>query len=136
MVAGKQTLWWNDMVQAKEKSEVNNSAFGAASFFMSNPLAALFAEVSGTVLQTIATAQKEWAEFMDRRVREDIAVLHQLMQCQSPADFNRAYSDYVTKAVQQYQEQSAKIALRGQSLAGHITRSAQNEEGSRAQSRH
>ncbi len=135
MVA-KSKLWVNDMAQAKEQSrEESNYPFGAAPF-VSSPLAALFAEVGGTMLQSFATAQKEWAEFVDRRVREDIAVLYQLMQCQSPADLHRAYSDYVTKAIQQYQEQSVKIALRGQSLAGHIAQSTQNGEERRAQSRH
>lgn len=124
------------MAQTKEQSrEDSNFPLGAAPL-MPSPLAALFAEVGGTVLQTFATAQKEWAEFVDRRVREDIAAMRQLMQCQSPAELHRVYSDYVTKAIQQYQEQAAKISLRSQSLAEHIAQSAHNGEERRAQSRH
>ena len=49
---------------------------------------------------------------LHRRIKEDVAVLRQLMQCRSPADMHRVYSDYFETAFEQYQEQSASGAAR------------------------
>ena len=35
---------------------------------------AIFAEMNGTLLESVATAQKDWADFVDRRIKEDVAV--------------------------------------------------------------
>jgi phasin protein len=81
---------------------------------------AIFAEMNGTLLESMATAQKDWADFMHRRIKEDVAVSRQLIQCHSLADMHQIYSQYFTKAFEQYQQQSAKVVQRGQSMAEHL----------------
>ena len=102
---------------------------------LQTPLFAIVAEMNGTLLETMATAQKEWANFVDRRIKEDVAVLRQLMQCRSPADMHRVYSDYFETAFEQYQEQSARVVQRGQSIAEHLAETGDNRKEA-ARSRH
>ena len=99
------------MPQSQEERNQPQNSF-LASPIMQTPLFAIVAEMNGTLLETMATAQKEWANFVDRRIKEDVAVLRQLMQCRSPADMHRVYSDYFETAFEQYQEQSASGAAR------------------------
>ena len=80
------------MPQSQEERNQPQNSF-LASPIMQTPLIAIVAEMNGTLLETMATAQKEWANFVDRRIKEDVAVLRQLMQCRSPADMHRVYSD-------------------------------------------
>ena len=47
---------------------------------MQTPLFAIVAEMSATLLEAVATAQKEWANFVERRIKEDVAFLRQLIQ--------------------------------------------------------
>lgn len=62
----------------------------------------------GKLLESVAGAQKEWADFMTRRIREDVRVSQQLVGCRSLADCN-----YLRKAMDQYQEQSQLIGRLG-----------------------
>lgn len=98
---------------------------------MQSPLFSLFAEVNGTVLHAFAAAQKDWAEFVHNRVSEELAVLRQLMQCHSPAEMHQVYAEYLSKAFQQYQEQSAKIVQRGQAMTQQTSENAKESARSR-----
>jgi hypothetical protein len=40
-------------------------------------------DTNGKLLESMARVQKEWAEFVHRRVKEDIAASQQLMNCQT-----------------------------------------------------
>ena len=122
------------MPQSQEERNQPLNSF-LASPMMQTPLFAIVAEMNGTLLETMATAQKEWANFVDRRIKEDVAVLRQLMQCRSPADMHRVYSDYFETAFEQYQEQSARVARRGQSIAEHLAETVDNRKEA-ARSRH
>ena len=70
--------------------------------------------VSAWVLHALLLAARVLVQFsrLHRRIKEDVAVLRQLMQCRSPADMHRVYSDYFETAFEQYQEQSASGAAR------------------------
>ena len=72
---------------------------------------------------------------LHRRIKEDVAVLRQLMQCRSPADMHRVYSDYFETTFEQYQEQSARVVRRGQSIAEHLAETVDNRKEA-ARSRH
>lgn len=102
---------------------------------MQTPLFAIVAEMSATLLEAVATAQKEWANFVERRIKEDVAFLRQLIQCRSPAEMARVYADYLQEAFEQYQEQSTRVVQRGQSIAEHLAESAEDKKEA-ARSRH
>ena len=61
------------MPQSQEERNQPQNSF-LASPIMQTPLFAIVAEMNGTLLETMATAQKEWANFVDRRIKEDVPV--------------------------------------------------------------
>jgi len=82
-----------------------------------NPLLAVATDINGKFLENVASAQKDWAEFVHRRVKEDIAASQQLMECRSLTDMQLVYSQYLRTAFEQCREQSQMIVRRGKSIA-------------------
>jgi hypothetical protein len=80
-----------------------------------NPVFAVVTDINGKLLESAARAQKDWAEFVHRRVKEDIAVSQRLMSCQSLADMQQIYSQYFQTAFAHYREQSERAVQRGKS---------------------
>jgi hypothetical protein len=80
----------------------------------------LLADFNGKLLQSVAGAQKEWADFVNRRVKEDVAVSQQLIGCRSFADMHDVYITYVRRAFDQYQEHSQRAGHRAQSTADEL----------------
>jgi Phasin protein len=115
---------------AQSKEERNRSGGNSIAWRMpgafTNPMLTILADLNGTLLEGVATAQKEWAEFVQKRIREDVAVSRQLLNCHSLADMHQVYSRYFETALQQYQEQSEKAVQRGESMTQHL---AETTEG-------
>jgi hypothetical protein len=82
---------------------------------LSTPLLTVLADINGKLLESVASAQKDWAEFVHRRVKEDIAASQQLMSCKSLEDMQQVYSQYMRTAFEQYREQSERAVQRGKS---------------------
>jgi hypothetical protein len=101
---------------------------------MQNPMMAILAEMNGSFLESVATAQKDWVDFVHRRIKEDVAVSRQLMRCQSLAEMHQVYSHYLRTAFEQYQKESEKVVQRGEIMAQHLaeTTEAAVKEGARA----
>ena len=101
---------------------------------MQNPMMAILAEMNGSFLESVATAQKDWVDFVHRRIKEDVAVSRQVMRCQSLAEMHQIYSHYLRTAFEQYQKESEKVVQRGESMAQHLaeTTEAAVKEGARA----
>jgi hypothetical protein len=85
-----------------------------------NPLLAVATDINGKLLEHVASAQKDWAEFVHRRFKEDIAASRRLMSCQSFGDMQQVYSQYLRTAAEQCREQTDKILQRGQSMAREL----------------
>ena len=111
------------MAQSKdEHGHVGNSFLGPA---FTNPIPipmmTMLTDMNATFLEGFATAQKDWADFVQRRTRENVAVSRQLLKCHSPADMQQICSQYLQTAFQQYLEQSEKVVQRSESIAQHLT---------------
>ena len=98
--------------------------FGAVanSFTWSDPmrttqLFAVLTDINGKLLESVAGAQKDWAEFVQRRIKEDIAVSQQLVSCKSLGDMQQICSQYVRTAFEHYREQSERAVQRGKSTS-------------------
>jgi hypothetical protein len=82
-------------------AETRNAAAGTNSInwplgtVLSTPLLTVLADINGKLLESAASAQKDWAEFVHRRVKEDIAVSQQLIGCKSLGDMQQVYSQYM-----------------------------------------
>jgi hypothetical protein len=109
---------------------------GRGNHTVSNPMMTIVADMNGTFLEGLATAQKEWADFVQRRVREDVAVTRRLMNCRSFADMHQIYGQYLQTAFHQYREQSEKVVQRSESVAQHHAETAEESVKEAAQARH
>jgi hypothetical protein len=58
-----------------------------------------------------------------------------LCSATSLPEWHQVYSEYLTKTLEQYKEQSSKVVQRGQAVAEHIAEAAENEKES-ARARH
>lgn len=121
------------MAQPKEEKHTLNSFTWGIHPMLQTPMFAILAQINGTLLESMATAQKDWADFFHRRIKEDVATSRQLMQCHSVADMHQVYSEYLNKAFEHYQEQSSRVFQRGQSIAEHLAETGETaKEASRA----
>lgn len=103
---------------------------------MQNPMLTILAEMQGSFLESMATAQKDWMDFVHRRIKEDVAVSRQLMRCQSLAEMHQVYAEYFETAFEQYQKQSEKVVQRGESMAQHLAETTEVAVKEAARARH
>ena len=125
------------MAQAKDdRAQMTNAfSFGIPAPFI-NPVMTIFADLSGTLVEGLATAQRDWADFVQRRVREDVAVTRHLMNCHSIADMHQVYSQYLQTAFQHYREQSGKVVRRSESVAQHLSERTEGDTKESLRARH
>jgi vacuolar-type H+-ATPase subunit H len=125
------------MAQAKEHPRHGSRVFmGEMPPLTVPPMATLLAELNASLFEAVATAQKEWADFVHRRVKEDIAVSRRLLRCHSLADMHHVYAQYLQTAFDQYQEKSEKAVQRGESAAQDLAQSAESGAKEAARARH
>jgi hypothetical protein len=103
---------------------------------MVNPAITGLADMSCGILEGFAAAQKDWADFFQRRIREDVAAYRALISCQSLPDLYQIYSKYLEVAFEQYREQSEHIVERGATMAQHVAETAEAKAKEAAQTRH
>ena len=116
----------------QERNDALNSfAHPMMQSMLQTPLFAIWAEMNGAFMESIATAQKDWSDFVHRRIKEDVAVGRRLMQSKSMADMHQVYSEYLNNAFEQYKEQSTKVIERGQTMAEHMAEASENEKRAR-----
>ncbi len=80
---------------------------------MQRPTFTAMAEVNTRLFESIAEANKEWATFVNRRLKEDLAIPQQLAECRTPQDLYRVYAQFFQNACSQYQsgfEQMTKLS--------------------------
>jgi Phasin protein len=98
-----------------------------------NALFAVVTDMNGKLLESVARVQKDWAEFVHRRVKEDVAASQQLMKCQSLTDIQQVYSQYWGTVFEQYREQSERVVQRGKSMTEELAQSMEAGAGETAQ---
>jgi hypothetical protein len=80
---------------------------------MQRPALTAMAEVNTKLYESIAAANREWALFVNRRLKEDLAVPQQLAECKNLQDLYRVYAQFFQNARSQYQsglEQMTKLS--------------------------
>ena len=123
------------MAQAKDDRTQMANAFGMPTPFI-NPMITIFTDLSGTLVEVLATAQRDWVDFVQRRIREDVAVTRHLLNCHSLADMHQVYSQYLQAAFQHYREQSEKVVRRSESVAQHLAETAEGDAKESTRVRH
>ena len=94
----------------------NSFAWPIPSMLPGNPLLAVATDANGKLLESVASAQKEWVEFVHRRIKENVAASQRLLNCKSLTDVQEVYTQYVLTAFEHYREQSEKVVQTGKSM--------------------
>jgi len=103
---------------------------------MQRPAFTAMAQVNSRLYESIAAANKEWASFVNRRLREDLAMPQQLAECKNLQDFYRVYAQFFQNACSQYQSGIEQMTKLGQSMAETALQSMQSRSGEATRTKH
>jgi len=97
------------------------------------PALAAMAQMNGKVYDGIAAMNKNWAAFVNRRLKEDLAVPQQLAGCRTVQDMYGVCAEFFQTACADYQSELEQFAKLGKSLADDTmqTMQAQMHEAAR-----
>jgi hypothetical protein len=84
---------------------------------LNRPALTAMAQVNGKVYENLAAMNKSWAEFLNRRLKEDLGVASQLATCKSVQDVYGLYSEYLQTAMSDYRAELEEIGKLGKTLA-------------------
>ena len=93
---------------------------------MQRPTLSTMAEVNTRLYESIAAANREWTSFVNRRLKEDLAVPQQLAQCKTIQDMYQVYAQFFQNACSQYQSGLEQMTKLSQSLAETTLQSLQS----------
>ena len=92
---------------------------------LNRPALAAIAQMNGKVYDGIATLNKNWAAFLNRRLKEDLGVPKQLASCKTVQEMYGVYTDFVQTAVADYQSEFEQMSKLGKALAEETTQVVQ-----------
>jgi hypothetical protein len=100
---------------------------------LNRPALAAMAQMNGKVYENIASMNKSWAAFVNRRLKEELAVPQQLAGCKTVQEMYGVYADFFQTAVADYQAEFEEMSKLGKSLAEETASALQSrlEEASR-----
>ena len=81
------------------------------------PALAAMAQMNGKVYDGLATMNKNWVAFFNRRLKEDLAMPQQLAACKTMRDMYGVYADFFQNAVADYQSELEQMTKIGKTLA-------------------
>ena len=101
---------------------------------LNRPALSVMAEVNGRVYENLATLNKSWIAFVNRRLKEDLAMPKQLAECRTMQDMYSVYADFFQTAMTDYQSEFEQMSKLGKSIAEETAQAVQTrlEEGARA----
>jgi hypothetical protein len=92
---------------------------------MNRPTLEAMAEMNGKVYENIATLNKNWAAFVNRRLKKDLSVPQQLAACKTVQDMYGVYADFFQTAMSDYQTEFEQMSKIGKSLAEETLQAVQ-----------
>jgi hypothetical protein len=109
--------------------------FGLDAFMEINrPALEAMAEVNGKVYENLAAMNRSWADFLNKRLRQDLGVPKQLAACKSVQEVYGVCADFFQTAVADYQTELEQMSRLGKTLADDTVQAMQarpeREEGS------
>jgi hypothetical protein len=101
--------------------------FGFEAFMeLHRPTLTAVAQMNGKVYDSIATMNKSWVAFVNRRLKEDLAVPQQLAACKTVQDMYGVYTDFFQTACADYQAEFEQMSKLGKSLAEDTVQAVQS----------
>jgi len=92
---------------------------------LNRPALAAMAQMNGKVYENIATMNKNWVSFVNRRLKEEFSMPKQLAACKSVQEMYGVYADFVQTAVTDYQSEFEQMGKLGKSLADETMQALQ-----------
>lgn len=93
---------------------------------LNRPALTAMAEMNGKVYDGIAAMNKNWVGFVNRRLKEDLALPQQLATCKSMQDMYSVYNDFFQRAYADYQAEFEQLSRLGKSLAEDTVHAVQS----------
>jgi hypothetical protein len=84
---------------------------------LNRPALTAIAEINGKAYENISTLNKTWVSFLNRRLKEDLAVPQQLAGCKTVHDMVGVYRGFVENAVADYQAEFEALSKLGKSIS-------------------
>jgi hypothetical protein len=84
---------------------------------MHRPALTAMAQMNGKVYDGLATMNRNWAAFVNRRLKEDMAMPKQLAACKTVQDMYGVYAGFFQTAMAHYQAEFEQMTKLGKSLA-------------------
>jgi hypothetical protein len=105
---------------------------------MNRPALEAMAQVNDRMYDGIATLNKNWVAFLNRRLKEDLAMPQQLAACKTVQDMYGVYAGFFQNACAQYQSDFEQMTKLGKSLADDTLHAIQSrmEEAREGRSSH
>ena len=97
------------------------------------PALTAIAQMNGKVYDGIAAMNRHWVDFVNRRLKEDLAVPQQLATCKTVQDMYGVYAEFFQTACADYQSSFEQMTKLGKSLADDTVHAVQSrmEEATR-----
>jgi hypothetical protein len=92
---------------------------------LNRPALATMAQLNGRVYDGIATLNKNWAAFLNRRLKEDLSMPSQLAACKSVQEMYGVYTEFFQNACADYQSEFEQMTKLGKSLADETMQAIQ-----------
>lgn len=112
--------------------------FGLEAFMdIHRPTLEAMAQMNGKVYENIATLNKNWASFLNRRLKEDLGMPRQLASCKTVQEMYGVYADFFQTALSDYQSEFEQMSKIGKAIAEETMHTMQTraEEASRETTR-
>ena len=84
---------------------------------LNRPALNAMAQMNGKVYDGLTTMNKNWIAFINRRLKEDLAVPQQLAACKTVQDMYGVYAEFFQNACSDYQSEFEQMTKLGKSLA-------------------
>ena len=84
---------------------------------LNRPALNAMAQMNGKVYDGLATMNKNWVAFINRRLKEDLAMPQQLAACKTVQDMYGVYAEFFQNACSDYQSELEQMTKIGKSLA-------------------
>ncbi|HET6927107.1 MAG TPA: phasin family protein [Hyphomicrobiaceae bacterium] len=101
--------------------------FGFEAFMeLNRPALQAMAQMNGRVYDGIATWNQNWVAFLNRRLKQDLAMPEQLAACKSVQEMYGVCAEFFQNACSQYQSEFEQLTKLGKSLADDTMQAIQS----------
>jgi hypothetical protein len=93
---------------------------------LNRPALAAMAQMNGKVYDGLAALNKNWVAFVNRRLKEDLAMPQQLAACKTVQDMYGVYAEFFQNACSDYQSEFEQMTKLSKTLADDTLQALQS----------